>query len=262
MHNFTFESYGVKVSVECSNKDLSVKTEAIIRKSLLGRLIQINRCDADHIFSIIQQSNNYQLSLNGKDLGSGNSELNLFNFFDTMIRLTIAEYAVGLVFMHAGVVVWKGRALVFPADSYCGKTTLVAEFIKRGAVYFSDEYAIFDENGLLHPFPRLLSLRDNDQSKGRKDVSVELLGGTIGVEPIPVAFVILTCYRPNARWNPIILRPGNGVMQMIPQAISVRFNSKFTLDVLKKVSNHAIIVKSLRSGVKHSVDKMIDLIDK
>src|SRR5581483_1001800 len=49
---------------------------------------------------------------------------------------TLTEKAV---FVHAGVVAWRGRALVIPGPSNSGKSTLVAALVAAGAAYYSDE---------------------------------------------------------------------------------------------------------------------------
>ena len=33
------------------------------------------------------------------------------------------------------------------------------ELVRRGCVYFSDEYALIDSQGLVHPYPRALQVR-------------------------------------------------------------------------------------------------------
>src|SRR5438094_6797894 len=55
-------------------------------------------------------------------------------------------------FLHAGVVGWRGRALVLPGRSRAGKSTLVAELVRAGATYLSDEYAVLDDAARAHPF--------------------------------------------------------------------------------------------------------------
>ena len=72
----------------------------------------------------------------------------------------IAEVARNRVFVHAGVVGWKGRAIVIPGRSYSGKSTLVSELIRAGAAYYSDEYAVFDSRGRVYPFAKPLEMRD------------------------------------------------------------------------------------------------------
>src|SRR6476469_10330058 len=63
------------------------------------------------------------------------------------------------VFVHAGVVGWKGRAILLPGRSMAGKSTLVRALLAAGATYYSDEFAVLDAKGRVHPFPRRLSLR-------------------------------------------------------------------------------------------------------
>lgn len=261
MNEFAFESYGVRVRVECSDAGLLETALAVVRRTLLDRIAPIDRAKADHVFTLSKKGSRYFMDLNGEDLGDNETEWVFFKYFDTRIRLLIAEHAVGFVFMHAGVVAWNDKALIFPADSYSGKTTLVYEFVKKGAIYYSDEYAVFDRYGNVHAFPRMLSVRDEGGNYKKTDLSVESFGGIKGVDPKPVSLVLLTKYRCRARWNPVILTPGLGLMKMMPQAISLRFHSKFTIEVLNQITKRAIIAESLRSGATTAVNKIIDFVD-
>src|SRR5579884_708898 len=66
---------------------------------------------------------------------------------ETDIKLYVAEYARRRVFVHAGVVAHDGGAILIPAASRAGKSTLVAALLERGAHYLSDEYAVLDADG-------------------------------------------------------------------------------------------------------------------
>src|SRR5262245_46255440 len=50
----------------------------------------------------------------------------LFQALENELQLYIAEWAADRVFVHAGVVGWKGQAIVIPGRSLAGKSTLVA----------------------------------------------------------------------------------------------------------------------------------------
>ncbi len=63
--------------------------------------------------------------------------------------------------VHAGVIAWNGRVALLPGASQAGKTTLVTELLKRGTVYYSDEYALLDTEGRVHAYPRALMLRES-----------------------------------------------------------------------------------------------------
>jgi len=58
-----------------------------------------------------------------------------------------------LHFVHAGAVVINGRGYVLVGPPGAGKTSMVGVLLRRGAVYLSDEVALFDANaGMVHPF--------------------------------------------------------------------------------------------------------------
>jgi hypothetical protein len=163
--------------------------------------------------------------------------------------------------VHAGVVGWKGGAIVLPAKSFQGKTTLVAELVRNGATYLSDEYAIFDENGLVHPFPRLLAVRGIEGEYIQTDVSVDELGGTFTHGPLPVKLIVCTEFREGAVWKPELLSKGLGVIEMVPHTIPIRFNPDFSLKVLKRIVNRAIIAKSFRNDAKEFSKILLNFFD-
>jgi hypothetical protein len=79
--------------------------------------------------------------------------------FEADLNAYIAQASRRWLFVHAGVVAWKGRAIVVPGRSRSGKTILVGEFLHAGAEYYSDDLAAFDARGWVHPFPQRLSFR-------------------------------------------------------------------------------------------------------
>jgi hypothetical protein len=88
--------------------------------------------------------------------------------FESALRIRIAEMAPRRVFVHAGVVGRRNLAIILTGKSYTGKTTLVRELIRSGADYYSDEYAVLDAGGKVHPFLRPLEIRSLEASvKGR-----------------------------------------------------------------------------------------------
>ena len=63
---------------------------------------------------------------------------------ESEIRQSVAAASRRMVFVHAGVVASRGRAILIPGRSRSGKTTLVAELVKAGAEYFFDKTTDFD----------------------------------------------------------------------------------------------------------------------
>jgi hypothetical protein len=55
------------------------------------------------------------------------------------LQIQVAVNAYNRVMIHAGVVGWRGRALVISGYSRAGKSTLVAELLRLGATYYSEK---------------------------------------------------------------------------------------------------------------------------
>jgi len=258
-----FESFGVNVMVTSNRADMVAEAEAVARRSLLGKVRLIKGGKIDHHFELTRtDGGTFRFLQNGERIASGRSWKKFFKFFDSMIRVAIGEYAPGLVFMHAGAVGWRGRAIILPADSFRGKTTLVAELVRNGAEYYSDEFAVFDADGLLLPYPRPLSMRAPSGPYREYELTPEELGGTTGTEPIPVGMVLLTEYKAGSRWSPRLLTHGQGIMEMMPYALPLRHRPDFALRVLNNVASRAIIASSLRGTANKFAKTLLNFVDK
>lgn len=179
----------------------------------------------------------------------------LFNTFESDLRLTVAEFARQRVFVHAGVVGWKGKAIVVPGRSFTGKSSLIVELIRAGATYYSDEYAVFDRYGYVHPFLKPLEIRNNGEYRQRK-VEVAQLGGRAGIKPIPVGLVLITEFKEHAHWKPRELSPGKGVLALFANTVSARRSPEQALGALKQVVGSARVLKGVR-GEARSVARAI-----
>jgi hypothetical protein len=162
---------------------------------------------------------------------------------DLMVH--VANYAPDRVFMHAGVVGWQGCALVLPGTSFAGKTTLVADLVRAGATYYSDEYAVLDEHGLVHPYARDLQMRQPG-SPEQTAVSVDRLSGTAGTSPLPVSRVAFVEYKESAQWNPEPVSSGMAVLKMLQHTIPVQRTPGRVMATLAKMMKNAKAVRSER----------------
>lgn len=262
MYRFSFESYGVHVALDCDDRSTFTEAVRVIKNGLLGNLKELEYDQTEHKFKIEVRTDGLYLELNGDKLVDQGKGSIFFNYFDSWVRLVVAEHAKDLVFLHCGAVEINGKGVLFPGDSFAGKTTLVAEMVKRGATYYSDEYSVIDTEGMLHPFARLLAMRDRVDLAVRTDLSAESLGGIVGTLPVSVNAVLFLKYEQDAIWNPHKLSPGEGILRLLPQAIPLRFNSEFTLSALNKMSEGVTFVEGKRNSVENSVDKILELIDK
>ena len=176
--------------------------------------------------------------------------------FESDLHLHVATEARRRVFVHAGVVGWKGRALLIPGRSRSGKTTLVAELVKAGAVYYSDEYAVLDQRGRVHPYPRPLQIRAEETGAQRRH-PVETLGGRAGRAPLPVALVVASRYRQGAKWRPRRLTAGQGVLELLAQTVSARSRPEKAFAALERIATRALVLKGARGEASEMVDQLL-----
>ncbi len=179
----------------------------------------------------------------------------------TVARLKIAEHAVGMTFLHAGVVRWGDKAIVLPAQSNQGKTSLVVELVRRGALYYSDEYAVFDREGYVHPFSKPVSVREDPESPLQNDYDVEVFGGRKGTEKAEVAMIVFTSYSSGSEWSPKKLTPAADVLEMVKHCVPIRRNPEASLEALRNVANSAPAFASPRGEAKTASQNIIDLLE-
>jgi len=184
----------------------------------------------------------------------------VFEAFESDLRLFVAELARRRVFVHAGVVGWKGKAIVVPGRSFSGKTSLVAELVRAGATYYSDEYAVFDARGRVHPFPKPLEIREAGEVRQSK-ISVETLGGQTGTRPLPVGLVVMTRFKEGARWRPRKLSAGKGVLELLSNTVSARREPEKALVALQHVVATAQIVKGARGESRDMVQSILNRLE-
>lgn len=263
-HSFCFESYGVSVKIFGNDRGLLKSVEAVIRRTLIDRVVKIDDDGREFDYTLgtgkDAEGNYFRIEF-GKSTPGSPSLDGYLSFLQSLVRIRVAEYAKDEVFVHAGVVGWKDRAIIIPAGSFSGKTTLVAEFVKIGAVYYSDEYAVFDSEGYVHPFARDLSMR-SEGSWEQTDVPVAELGGSVSDERLPAGLILITKYEPDAEWKPEILTVGEGVVEMVPHTISIRRNTEFALKVLNLAASRAIIARGKRNDARKFAEYILNYLDK
>lgn len=259
---FRFESYGVQIEIVSNEQEMVDEAAEVARVSLLHNIREIKAGGPVHRFQVNRtKGGNHRLIKDDQEIASGRSRKKFFKFFDSIVRITIGEFAADKVFVHAGVVGWRGKAIVLPAESYQGKTTLVSELVRNGAEYYSDDFAIFDQEGLVHPFSRRMSMRTADYKV--YELTVAELGGTYGELPIPVGMVLFTGYVPGRkRWQPKMLTAGQGVLELIPYVLSMRHKPDFSMNVLNNLVSRAIIASSPRGNADKFAKTLLNFVDK
>lgn len=176
------------------------------------------------------------------------------------VHLSIADLARRRVFVHAGVVGWRGRAIVIPGRSHTGKTSLVRALMKAGATYYSDEFAVLDARGWVHPYPKPLYIRHGAQEVVEK-CDAATLGGVTGTRPLPVGLVVATHYRPGARWRPRQVSPGVAFHALLDNTVSARRRPAAAMATLSQVVSRAVTLKGVRGDAESAAEQILKRLD-
>jgi hypothetical protein len=193
------------------------------------------------------------LYANSEILGRAENQEELFEVFEFEVNRYLAQTVQSRFFVHAGVVGWKGKAIVIPGSSHSGKTTLVKEFVKRGATYYSDEYAVFDERAFVYPFARTLSLRDQQTQKQTR-VHVEELGSKTGKRPVPVGLLLFTQFKQSALWKPRRISPAMAALRLLANSFSASTQRDISLNLIERIVAGANILCGVRGEAKALVE--------
>jgi hypothetical protein len=257
---FSLRSYGVRIGIRSNDPAVLAR----ILELLPGQWEKADLAVVDRVYSILVGGGGARANVRRFNILYGDHlrlarSLDLdsvLEAFDSDLRIFIAEFAKHRVFVHAGVVGWKGKAIVIPGRSLSGKSTLVAELIRAGATYYSDEYAVFDSRGRVHPFSKPLELRRGDNHKQSK-FDIGEIGGHSGTKPLPVGLVLMTRFKEGAQWRPRKLSSGKGLLQLLFNTVSARRNPQRALETLERVTAGADVLKGVRGHATDVVPAML-----
>ena len=258
---FAFNSYGVRIGVRVN--DASILPHLIKRvppgsKPIASEVV-------DQLYSVVignvgssSRIKRYSIVYWGAQRLARSLALDaVLDAFESNLQITVAELSPRRLFVHAGVVEWKGKAIVIPGLSFSGKTTLVKHLVQAGARYYSDEYAVLDGQGLVYPYPRPLGLR-SDGSGNIEKMRVEELGGRTGSRPVAVSLIVSTTFKAGAIWRPRRLSAGHGVLELLSHTVNARRRPGLAVTTLPKVAANATVLKGVRGEAVKTVEAILE----
>jgi hypothetical protein len=252
-------AYGLRIGIRANREQALMAVLA----SLPPGLNQSEGSQVDLLYSVVAGDAEPANGLQRYSLAYANStQLARAKEFGTIpaavehhLSLHVAEFAKTRVFIHAGVVGWKGKAVLIPGRSFAGKSTLVTALLRHGAVYYSDEFAVIDPVGRVHPCPRPIQLRTGHGTTNR--IHPTDLPAHVGKKSLPAGLVLVTQYQSGAAWQPERVSLGEGMLALLTNTVSAQRDPGRALSTLSAMVTGATILKGPRGEADETVARLL-----
>lgn len=261
--SFAFTAFGARVGVSLGDSsllDLLVDALPPGSKATAAR-------DLDHRIRLepagslraVEHERRYHLFTNDVLTREAIHRFRVPDAVESVLEGLVAECARPWLFLHAGVVAWRGRAIVLPADTFAGKSTLIAALVAAGATYFSDEYAVLDANGLVYPYPRRLSLRVGVDGWHHQRIELgSTVGGAIGTVAMPTGLVALISYRPDRAGQIEEIQNAAAIMSLCQHTVAIRQRPADALAFLGNVAKSARVIRGYRGEAEEAAGWLLE----
>lgn len=181
-----------------------------------------------------------------------------FEIFGSDVERWMASTVAGKVVAHSGAIGWRGTALLMPAPSGAGKTTLVRALLQAGAEYIADECAVIDQRGRVWPYPRGLAILDG---AAVHRVPPETFDATVADSPRPVRLVAFTEYQHASRWEPVELSRGQMAAALLSQVFNAGGRSRLSLSIAEAVARQGLGLRSPRCEAAEAAKRLLEILE-
>jgi hypothetical protein len=253
---FGIHAFDSRIRVECENVEL----HAALLRYLLPPL---PRCKSsapapDIDIQIGQGADSFDIRVNGERISSAVSLNDAALETVKAVDEALLQRFKSIFAVHAGAVVIQEQALIIPGTSHAGKSALTAELLRRGATHLSDEYALIDESGRVHAYPRPLLLRNGSPKQSL--VHPEELNSSFADGPVPLSWVFAIEYSPDASWEIRKLSQGETVMLLLRNTPHEMETSPGMVDAFLRLAASAECYEGRRCEAGEAADHLLAVI--
>ena len=247
-----FESDGVAVRVTWDGPEIGARIAEVLPPKFAALPDDV----AAESFGLITDGPGVYTYTRGNSPVSSDLDLEFgLMMLQTQIRIFIGINAPGRIFVHAGAVAIGERAVILPGRSFSGKTSLVAEFLRAGATYLSDEFAVLDSDAMLHPYLTRLSVRGEGDE--RSDVDATALGGIEATASMMLGAVVVTSYKPGAEWAPSEMTRGQAALALLNNTVAALERHTEAIAVFKRLTEGTLLLTGERGDAKPVVSDLM-----
>lgn len=208
---------------------------------------------------VIQVEDQLQLLADGVVVASANEAIDLVPDLIRTLDDAVVQRLTTVRAVHAGAVLWDGRAVLLPGSTHAGKSSLVTELLRRGATYLSDEYALIDSEGFVHPYPRTLLVRN-----GRPE-QVPMLpaecGAIVGKAPSPVGWILSLQYLPGCAWDVKAVTQSEALLILLRNTPHILQESPDMVQMFERAVRKVTCYVGCRNEAADAVDHIMQLMN-
>lgn len=242
-----FDAYGVSVELRAHDPELLGALRRVVPPG--ASITEPGAVAA--AYSIVEGDGCYFLLAESSRVAKSAQLDEILALLESALHFHVAVAARTRLFVHAGVVGWRGGAIVLPGRTHAGKSSLVAALVRAGATYYSDEYAVLDDDGFVHPFARALGMRDETGRTRRVDPRTI---GAVGEVPLPVTRVVATRHVAGGTWYAAPMSPGETVLALLDNTLAARSRPADALRILAAVARRAPGIRGERGDATAAVE--------
>jgi hypothetical protein len=198
--------------------------------------------------TIAEREESYLLLADGRPLVRSSEPEEIADAFEENLRWLVAERSPRRVFLRAGVVGWRDRAIVIAGGRGTGKSLLVRALVAAGASYFSDDYAVLEGN-MVEPYPSRVPYWPSLPGQGLACWLQEFAAGR-EPKPVPVGVVLFAPYQPGAVFRPKLISRGKSLLGMFKHAVAAQRNPAHVLRTLEAVTRRCNALEGVRGDAR------------
>jgi hypothetical protein len=253
------------VQVDAFGCALALSSSCIEGQDLLERYVlaalqgaATSTAAPDLEIGIGQDGEGFFLSAGGATVASASRATDLVPELIQRLDDSVVHRLRGLCAVHAGVVQVGDEAILLPGMTHAGKSSLVAALLERGATYFSDEYALIDTEGKVHPYPRPLLVRNG--MPGQTARLAEEYGARTGREAVRLGWILALEYRPQEGWRVQPIPQSGGVLLLLANTPHVLAESPKLIEVFQYAVAGARCWQGFRGDAAEAAEEILRMV--
>lgn len=249
-------AFEIRIRIECDSAEMRDALDRFLLPPFPR--CEISSEEAEITIELEQGSSGIKVIFNGQPVCKADTTHDAARETVKALDDELVDRLTALRAVHAGAVIFEGRALLIPGLSHAGKSSLVAELLRRGAIHLSDEYALIDHQGRVHSYPRPLLLRNGRPTQSL--VLPEELNSRFATEPVPVGWIIAVDYVPGGAWEAHQISQSEAVMLLLRNTPHEMEQAPEMTDFFIRLVSDAACYAGVRGEVGEAADRVLELV--